>query len=253
MIPAAGEGRRMKLAFPGVPKALVPLAGRPMLVRLLETVWKVAPGAEVVVVVSRAVESEIKAALGGRRVAFALQQAPRGTGDAVRSARGVVGDKPGEMLIVFPDQPLISARTLATLFCADRNVHDEIAMATIKLDDFCQWRSAFLDWGRVIRASDGRVRRVVEARDATAEQRAILEVNPSLYRVPIPWVWSALEQVSADNAQGEFLLTDIIEIASRDRMKIGTVPILDPREALGANTVEQLELLEELLLRAPAK
>ena len=246
VVPAGGVGRRMNCAFPGIPKALVPLAGRCMLDRTLDTLATLELGYPPIVVVSPTVEGAIRSALNGRNCRFAVQREPRGTGDAVASARCSIPVDCESILVVFPDQPLIPAGLLVDLMEVHRKERNSVTMATVQLADFSGWRSAFMDWGRVVRNMGG-VGKIVESADLITEQKEICEVNPSIYCFATPWVWTALSRILPKNNQREYLLTDVIEIAVRDGVRIGSVQVADARFVLGANTPSQLKELEGFL------
>lgn len=242
---AAGQGKRMHQAFPGIPKVLVPLAGRPMIDHLLDAVAEAGVSSRITVVVGPAVEEKVRAALSGRDVRFAIQPEPKGTGHAVLCARPAVPDAE-HVLVVYGDHPLYSARLLRRL--VERHVASgaDMTMLTVPLPDFADWRSSFADWGRVVRDAAGHLDRIVEAKDATASELRITEVNPSMFCFRSAWLWEHLPQVSCENAQGEYYLTDMLGLAVSGGARLADVPADDAREVLGANTPEQLTVLERI-------
>ena len=246
VIPAAGEGKRMQHAFPGEPKALIPVCGRPMVSHVIDSILATELNPSIVVVVSPGMEAKFRNALGLRQVAFAIQQSPRGTGDAVRAARTVVSSSTTTVAIAFADQPILSTASIQRLVAKHLQSQAAVTLTVVQLPDFLDWRTPFYDWGRVIRDNFGRVMAIVEARDATPAQLAITEVNPSLYCFKSPWVWKALEDMSSKNVQGELLLTEIVPIALRRGFPVESVDIMDPLETMGANTPEQLVTLEHV-------
>ncbi|TAK05104.1 hypothetical protein EPO33_03915 [Patescibacteria group bacterium] len=244
VILAAGQGKRMHQAFPGVPKVLVPLHGRPMLLHVLDAVDASGIAARVTVVVGPAVEKKVRAALAGRDVRFVLQPEPKGTGHAVLCARPAVS-KADHVLVLYGDQPLISSATIHGVTQHHVSTGADMTMLTVPLPDFSGWRSSFADWGRIVRDSgSGRVVKSVEAKDASATELRITEVNPSFYCFRAPWLWEHLPQVGCDNVQGEYYLPDVLGIAVAQKAKLETVAAHDSRETLGANTPEQLAVLE---------
>lgn len=243
VILAAGQGKRMHQAFPGVPKVLVPLARRPMLLHVLDAVEASGIAAHVTVVVGPAVEEKVRAALVGRDVRFALQPEPKGTGHAVLCARPAVSDA-DHVLVLYGDQPLISAATIRGVTGHHASTGADMTMLTVPLPDFSSWRSSFADWGRIVRDDSGRVVKSVEAKDASATELGIKEVNPSFYCFRAPWLWEHLPQVGCENVQGEYYLPDVLGIAVAQGAKLETVAAHDSRETLGANTPEQLAVLE---------
>ncbi len=238
----------MRTLFPELPKALIPLQGESMVSRVVRSVEASCTADEIVVVVSPANGEVTRSALARDAVSYAVQETARGTGDAIRSARAAVSDERESIGVVCADQPLLRASTIRRIVEAHR-ARPEVAvtMGTVVLPDFNEWRTAFADWGRVLRAQDGHVARIVEKRNATSDEQAVTEVNPSLYCFRAPWIWDALAQLTDSNAQGEYLLTDVVALAVESGRLVAAVKIDDPRETLGANTPEQLAVLETML------
>ena len=115
-------------------------------------------------------------------------------------------------------------------------------MASIKIPDFSDWRNAFWGFGRVIRNGEGRIYRIVELKDASKEEQWVTDLNPSYFCFNSDWLWTNLEKISNDNAQNEYYLTDITEIARDEDALINEYPLSDIAEAMGANTPELAEL-----------
>ena len=122
----------------------------------------------------------------------------------------------------------------------------KVTFTTTVLPDFLDWRKGFTAFGRILR-KDGKVIGIKEFKDATEEEKKIKEVNAGCYIFNAEWLWKNLEKIKNENAQKEYYLTDLLHIASENNEKIETVKI-DPREALGANTKEELEILEKLVV-----
>ncbi len=240
---AAGQGKRMHQAFPGVPKVLVPLAGRPMLLHVLDAVEASGIAAHVTVVVGPAVEEKVRAAFVGRSVTFVLQPEPKGTGHAVLCAQQAVSGAK-HVLVLYGDQPLVSAATIRRIVERHASTGADMTMLTVPLPDFSGWRASFADWGRIARTADGKLARIVEAKDATVNELRITEVNPALFCYRAAWLWEHLPQVGTANIQGEYYLTDLLGMATKSGARLADVAVSDPREALGANTPEQLAILE---------
>ena len=118
-------------------------------------------------------------------------------------------------------------------------------MATVEVADFNDWRQGFSDFGRVVRDDQDHVSAIVERRDASVEQLNIHEINPAYFCFRADWLWSRIDQLTDQNTQHEYYLTDLAGIACREGQVIETV-VIEPREALGVNTAEQLELIENL-------
>jgi bifunctional UDP-N-acetylglucosamine pyrophosphorylase/glucosamine-1-phosphate N-acetyltransferase len=211
-----------------VPKHFHPILGRPMIDWILETGRET--GAEpLVVVASPATAAEF----ADGDVVVAVQQEPLGTGDAVRAARPVLERYEGDVLVLSGDTPLLTAALLADLVATHRR---ENAAATIL--------SAIPDdprlYGRVVRAANGDVQKVIEGTDANEEERAIREINTSIYVFRSDVLWSALDRLEPKNVQGELYLTDAIGIIAGGGGKVAAHVAPDAREIDGVNTRAEL-------------
>ncbi|HEV8229372.1 MAG TPA: NTP transferase domain-containing protein, partial [Candidatus Limnocylindria bacterium] len=189
---AAGLGTRMRSQ---TPKVLHSLAGRPLLSHVLEAIR--AAGARPIVVLSK--ESEPARAIVGEDAVVALQEPPRGTGDAVRVALAAIPDGSGEAFILYGDTPLLRAETLRALSVLRRERGATLAF----LSGLVGTTNAY---GRVVRDGAGDVARVVEVRLATAEERRLPESNLGAYAVDLAWLRKAVPRLRA-NETGEIFLT----------------------------------------------
>ncbi len=231
---AAGEGKRMRSARA---KVLHEAAGRPLLDHVLAALAPLRPS-PVVVVVGH-LRDQVEAHLAGRGVAFAAQDPPRGTGDAVARALGLLPGE-GEAVVVSGDVPLITAATLRALVELRRSRRAAAALTTAVLADGGAY-------GRVVRDSGGEVAAIVEARDATPGQLAIREVNAGTYAFDIAALREVMPVLRADNAQGEYYLTDVVALlAARGRPAAGLV-LADTDEMAGVNSREELARVARLL------
>lgn len=240
IILAAGKGTRMESSLP---KALTPLAGKPMISRLLDEVAKVPFSRTPIIVVGH--EADMVKNTLGKDFRYAHQKEQLGTGHAVFTARAAAGDAPN-IMVLFSDQPFVDAKTLKLLARTHRQSGATLTMATVSIPDFDDWRSAFERYGRIIRDTKGRIKRIVEYADATESERRIKEVNPAYLCCKAEWLWEKLGELRNNNAQKEYYLTRIISTATNEGVPIADVPI-KPRAALGANTGKELETLERLL------
>jgi bifunctional UDP-N-acetylglucosamine pyrophosphorylase/glucosamine-1-phosphate N-acetyltransferase len=118
-------------------------------------------------------------------------------------------------------------------------------MMTTTLSDFEDWRKNFYHWGRIVRHQD-RVEAIVEFKDATVEIKEIKEVNPGFYCFEYGWLKKNVNKLENKNAQQEYYLTDLVQIACSQGIKVGTI-LIDPREAVGINSKEELEVAESLI------
>ncbi len=198
---AAGQGTRMKS---DLPKVLHPVAGRPMVAWPVQAALDA--GAERVVVVlgygRERVEAELAARFGDR-VTAAVQEEQRGTGHAVRCAMPALEGYDGDVVMLYGDVPLIEAEAVERLAAA--RGERPLALLTCTIDDPT-------GYGRIVREG-GEVVGIVEHKDATEAQRAIDEINPGLYAAEAGFLREALDGLTADNAQGELYLTDIVGAA----------------------------------------
>jgi bifunctional UDP-N-acetylglucosamine pyrophosphorylase/glucosamine-1-phosphate N-acetyltransferase len=238
---AAGMGKRMNSALP---KVLLPLRNRILIHYLLEAIKKSGVCQRPVIVVGQKAD-KVKAALGSA-YDYIFQAEQLGTGHAVAQTRDFLAGKADYILILYGDMPLVTAETIKKLAAVQQTEKPVITMTTVKVPDFNDWRAVFYDYGRIIRDSSGRLIKNVEKRDATPEQLALTEVNPSFYCFDANWLWQNIDQLKADNAQKEYYLTDLVGLAYQQGKKISTLEI-NPPEALGANTLEQLQLLAKLI------
>jgi bifunctional UDP-N-acetylglucosamine pyrophosphorylase/glucosamine-1-phosphate N-acetyltransferase len=236
LVLAAGRGTRMKSARP---KVLQPALGLPLLEHVLRAV--AAQGAHPVrVVVGHGAEA-VQAAFAGRGLEFVEQEPPLGTGHALLAARErLARDASGTLLVVNGDLPLLRAVTLASLLEAHRGAG---AAATL-LAASPPVPGAY---GRILRDAAGRVRAVVEARDATPAQLAIGEINAGVYAFELGPLLSVLDSLRPQNAQGEYYLTDTIALLADAGHPIAACVAADPREALGVNTLSELAEAGRLL------
>lgn len=237
----------MQAAFPDLPKVLIPVRGKPMLRWVVESLRDVYAVEETSVVVSPDGATQVQRSLSDYALRFVVQERPLGTGHAVSVALEGMADSVGAVLILYGDQPLIRAATLGDLIRHHQNEGAVLTFVTVQVESAPPYlRGLFADWSRVVRDGAGRPVRSVEARDATVAERDIREVNPSIYCAEAGWLRKELRELKPANVQGEYYLTDIVAAAARGGVAVRTVTASDPRETLGANTVEQLGLLDEV-------
>jgi len=238
---AAGMGKRMGS---DLPKVLLPLKSRILIHYLLEAIKQSGVCERPVIVVGQKAE-KVKEALGST-YDYVFQAEQLGTGHALAQTRDFLAGKAKNILVLYGDMPLVTAETIQRLAEVHQKENAILTMTTVQVPDFNDWRAIFYDYGRIIRDDKGRLVKNVEKRDATLEQLAITEVNPSFYCFDADWLWQNIGQLGAENAQKEYYLTDLVGLACKQGQKIATVAI-NPPEALGANTVEQLRLLSTLV------
>ncbi|MBF0161530.1 MAG: bifunctional UDP-N-acetylglucosamine diphosphorylase/glucosamine-1-phosphate N-acetyltransferase GlmU, partial [Magnetococcales bacterium] len=234
LILAAGQGTRMRSALP---KVLHPLAGRPLLGHVLRTARHLQP-ARLAVVIGHQAE-RIQAAFPDPDITWVRQEEQLGTAHAVRCALPALADLTGELLILSGDTPLVESTLLEALLREHRRRGVGVTLLSTRQENPT-------GYGRVIRDEDGELLRVVEEKDASAEERAICEINSGIYCVDLGRLAGWLAEIADHNAQREYYLPDLIAIAKRD----GEVGILHHPEAAalaGVNDRRQLAALEVVL------
>jgi bifunctional UDP-N-acetylglucosamine pyrophosphorylase/glucosamine-1-phosphate N-acetyltransferase len=235
---AAGEGKRMKSSLP---KVLHPLLGRTVLGHVLEAARHGLDDSQVLVVVGHGADqvrghlAEIAPAAG-----TVLQAEQRGTGHAVRMVLEAVGDLTGSVVVVNGDFPLVRPETLAGLVGAHEAAGAAATILTAEVPNP-------FGLGRVLRDAAGAVERVVEERDATAEERAIREINAGAYVFDALALRQMLGKLSSDNDQGEEYLTDVVGLLVAGGYPVAAHRAVDPAEVLGCNDRAELAILRSTL------
>ncbi|HEX3634134.1 MAG TPA: NTP transferase domain-containing protein, partial [Paraburkholderia sp.] len=231
VILAAGTGKRMRSALP---KVLHPLAGRPLLAHVIDTARTLKP-TRLVVVVGHGADA-VRQAVAAPDVQFAAQEQQLGTGHAVQQALPLL-DPSQPTLVLYGDVPLTRAATLQAL--TDRAGHGGYGVLTVTLDNPS-------GYGRIVRDQHGKVSRIVEQKDATPEQLKIAEINTGIIVAPTERLGEWLAALKNDNAQGEFYLTDAVEMAIEAGLEVVTTQPDDEWETLGVNSKQQLAELERI-------
>ncbi|MBZ5794851.1 bifunctional UDP-N-acetylglucosamine diphosphorylase/glucosamine-1-phosphate N-acetyltransferase GlmU [Burkholderia contaminans] len=231
VILAAGTGKRMRSALP---KVLHPLAGRPLLSHVIDTARTLQPS-RLVVVVGHGAE-QVQAAVGAPDVQFAVQAEQLGTGHAVRQALPLL-DPAQPTLVLYGDVPLTRASTLQRLVDAARE--GRYGILTVTLDDPT-------GYGRIVRDAAGFVTRIVEQKDASPEQLKIAEINTGIIVTPTAQLSMWLGALKNENAQGEYYLTDVVELAIEAGFEVVTAQPDEEWETLGVNSKAQLAELERI-------
>jgi len=220
---AGGIGTRMKSA---TPKHLHPLLGRRMVDWVVESARGAGVG-RIVVVASPSTRESFEG------VDVAVQEEPRGTGDAVRCARQALGDFDGDVLVLNGDVPALRPETIAELVETHRSAGVAATVLSFEPADAAAY-------GRIVRDSNGGLARIVEARDASPEELALAEVNSGIYVFAAEKLWPALERLTPHNAQGELYVTDTLGILVGVGEPCAVQCVEDPLEADGINTRGEL-------------
>ncbi len=216
-------------------KVLHPLAGRPMLLHLIESVAGLKPARTIVVV--GAGREQVEAAVAPLGAETVHQAEQLGTGHAVRQAEAALAGFDGDVLILYGDVPLVRSETMHHML--DR-LHGDDAPAAVVLGFRPADPGAY---GRVIADGDGRIARMVEYKDATAEERAVTLCNSGLMAVRGADLFALLARVGNDNAAGEYYLPDIVMLATADGRHAAVIET-DAHEVTGVNSRAELAALE---------
>jgi bifunctional UDP-N-acetylglucosamine pyrophosphorylase / glucosamine-1-phosphate N-acetyltransferase len=220
---AAGLGTRMRS---DVPKHLHPILGRRMVDWVLTSTKGIGVGPTVIVAAPATA-----AAFHGMDVA--VQEEPRGTGDAVRCARSALEGLADDVLVLSGDTPLLTTGLLRELVDTHRDADAVATVLSFEPDDPRQY-------GRVLRSADGTLAAIVEHRDATDAQRAVREVNSSIYVFRADRLWPVLDRLTPHNAQGELYLTDSVGILAAEGERVAVHKGGNPVETEGVNTRVEL-------------
>ena len=235
VIMAAGIGRRMK---DDRPKVLHEYAGRPMIVAVVETARAV--GADPVIVVVGHKAGEIKAAIAGQHVLFALQAQQQGTAHAVLQAAPLLEGFTGDVVVLSGDVPALTASTLERLI---RRHREEGAAATLLAAELPDASG----YGRVLLDDHNQLLKVVEEKDATPEEKSVNLINSGIYLFKARHLLPALSKVGNENKQSEYYLPDTLYILKEQNLPVAVEIIAGFREILGVNTKVELERLNEEL------
>ena len=232
---AAGKGSRMKS---DLPKVLHKLAGKPMLAHVLNSAAAL-ENARLHVVIGHGADA-VKEQITGFDIRWALQAEQKGTGHAVAMAMPDV-DPAATVLVLYGDVPLISTATLQKLLAETHDGH-ALSLLTVELADPT-------GYGRIVRDDAGNIQAIVEHKDASAEQHKIREVNTGILAVSARLLNEWLPRLSANNAQGEYYLTDIIAMAVANGVAVRAIHPRNEHEVQGVNDRLQLAALERVYQR----
>ncbi len=228
LILAAGKGTRMNS---NVPKVLHSILNRPIINYVLDSVSSFDP--EKIVIVLGYESNLIKEKIDGSDFDVAIQDKQLGTGHAVLSARGCLGNFEGSVLILSGDTPLINPKTLNSFFEYHASSCSKVSFITSDVENP-------FGYGRIIKDKDGQIIGIVEEKDANEDQKEIKEINSGIYIVDSLFLWESLKKLNNDNKQNEYYLPEIIEYAVNNDYKVSTYKIENYEESLGINTRAQL-------------
>ncbi len=244
LILAAGKGTRMKSEMP---KVLTPLAGKSLIEHVLGAVKSSGLDPKPTIIVGHGAD-QVKAHLKDHDVHFVEQHQQLGTGHAVAVCEHAV-DPNEDVIIVYGDHPAVRPSTLKRLAEMLQYSRGPIAMVTYRIPHFGIHEGQFSRYGRILRDEDENICAIREAKDASDTELDVKEINPGYYAFHGPWLWQNIKRLSKANAQGEYYLTELIELAIKQGEILDTMIGDDLVEAMGVNTPEQLAMVEKLLKR----
>ncbi len=234
LILAAGEGKRMKS---DKAKVVHQVYGKAMIEWVYEAVRSAGIDKCVAIVGHKA--DQVKDCMGNK-VEYVLQERRLGTGHAVQQAHRYFDEGEGQILVLYGDTPLISAKTIKSALQYYNEGNYRAVVISADVDDPS-------GYGRIIRDSEGRFLKIIEQRDANEAEKAIREINSGMYVFSSKELADTLKLLKNDNEQGEYYLTDTLEIMLSKGYKVGVFKAADSDEILGANDIQQLEQIAEIM------
>ena len=235
LILAAGLGTRMKSRRV---KVLHQAGGRPLIEHVVETACQVASAEDVFVVVGCQAE-QVEAAVAGYGVRAISQAQQGGTGHAVMVCREELAARPGLLVVLYGDCPLLTAATVRELIALQAGSTTAATVITTTLEDPS-------GYGRVLRDESGHIRAIVEQKAATPEELAVREINSGIYCFRSELLWAHLDELRPDNPAREYYLTDLVAIFRRAGFLVQPYHLSDPTEVLGINTRVELAQVDRL-------
>lgn len=239
VILAAGQGKRM---HSDLPKVLHEVAGRPMVLHVVDAVK--ALGASRVIVVTGYQAQRVEEACADAGVDFARQPEQLGTGHAVMQTEAQLAGYTGTVVVLNGDVPGLRPVTIQRFL--EYHIAQE-AVATVMTATLADSTG----YGRIVRDGTGRLLRIVEERDATDSERAIREVNSGLFCFSAAELFPALHRVTRRNAQNEYYLTDVIGLLASEGKPVAAWCIEDPREVAGVNNPDELDAVRRFVMEQP--
>lgn len=237
---AAGKGTRMNSEWP---KVLAPLNERPMIKYLMDSILESGVDPKPILVVSSENKEIISRELEEYPLQYVVQEQVLGTGHAVACTQSHWSAEADNILVLNGDHPFLNSGSIEKCAAAEPKA---LIMMITKLPDFNEWRHNFYHWGRIIRDAAGAIARIVEFKDATEEERLITEVNPAAMCFNRGWLAENINLLDNANSQQEYYLTDLVKMAFQSGLLVDSLQI-EPQEAMGINSLEELRIAEGLL------
>lgn len=235
VILAAGKGKRMKS---NLPKVLHKLKGKYLVDYVIDNAR--AAGVNDMVLIIGHMHEMVRDKLSDRKVKFAVQEPQLGTGHAVQIAVPALEGFDGDLLVLCGDMPLISSQTMARLVDMRRGTGSAATVLSVILDDPGSY-------GRIVRDRDGFLEAIIEFKDANDDIRSIKEVNTAAYCFDYKSLLGVLNLLKAENAQGEYYLTDTIALFKKNGLKVSALISDNSDEGLGVNSLAELAQMESLV------
>ena len=242
IILAAGKGTRMKSELV---KVLHPLLGLPMLSYPIELSLNGIKAEKTIVVVGHQAD-RIQEMFNDFKIDFALQKEQLGTGHAVLQAIPFLQSFSGTVLILCGDVPLVKVETLRSFIDTYKENKSTLSVLTAVVEEP-------FGYGRILRNSEGWLEKIVEEKDASEKERMIREINTGIFCVKAPFLMGGLREIGKENAQGEYYLTDLVEIAKKKGLRCSAHIVADPVEVMGINTRVDLAVANEKLRQEKLK
>jgi bifunctional UDP-N-acetylglucosamine pyrophosphorylase/glucosamine-1-phosphate N-acetyltransferase len=231
VILAAGQGKRMKS---DLPKVLHTISDRPMVSYVIDAVRGFSDGKIILVIGHQA--DRVREAVGNEGVGFVLQAEQLGTGHAVMQCEEALADFDGNLMVLNGDVPCLQTATLRDFVAFHREQHAAGTVLTAELSDAT-------GYGRIVRGPDESLLRIVEHKDASPDELEIREINSGLFCFDKKALFDALHGVDQDNAQGEYYITDVIELMRAGGQVVAAYRVEDENEVSGVNDVDELDAI----------
>lgn len=234
LILAAGKGKRMKSELP---KVLHKVCGKSMVNHVIDNLRK-SKIEDVNVIIGTGAET-VKEATKEKKISYSIQNEQLGTGHAVICAKEFLKGKEGVVAIFTGDAPLISSKTVENLIKVHNESVNKATIITSIIDDAT-------GYGRIIRTSTGEVEKIVEHKDCSEKELVVKEINSGMYAFDIKALLKSLDKLDNNNIQGEYYLTDVIEILKSENEKVGAI-VVPSDEIIGVNSKVQLAEVEKIM------
>lgn len=234
---AAGRGKRMN--NPGKQKVLSDLKGQPLICHTIKSLKRIGIKKPIIVV---GIEAEKVKKTLGKSCKYVYQRKRLGTGHAVMKAEKLLKNKNGVCVVVNGDSPFFSIKTLSQMIKKIQDPKTTLVLVTANL-------GKQFPYGRIIKDKSGNIIKIVEEKNCTSEQRKIRQKNCGCYVFDNLWLWEGVKKLTKNPVSDEYYITDLVEIAAIDGLRVSAVKLARNYEAVGVNTPEDLKLAEKIAKR----